>query len=64
MEKVVRFKDPSTAMIQFPFYDPNDLPYVIGDNLKIYDTKNRDSAGILHCMECSGADLRTLGFLR
>ena len=53
-----------TQMIQFPFYDINDLPYVIGDNLKIYDTKARDSAGILHCIDCSGADLSTLGFLR
>ncbi len=48
VEKVVRFKDPTTALIQFPFYDPQDLPYVIGDNLKLYDTKNKDSAGLLY----------------
>ncbi len=64
MEKIVRFKDATTAMIQFPFYDPEDLPYIIGDNLKLYDTKSKDSAGILDYSECNGADLRTLGFLR
>ena len=55
-EKLMRFRtDPVTQvngkinhsacqmppMIVFPFYDPWDLPYIIGEQLRIYDTRTK-----------------------
>ena len=46
-EKLLRFKDINSSMILFPFYDPWDLPYIIGDQTKIYDTRNKMCVGSL-----------------
>ncbi|CDW89963.1 UNKNOWN [Stylonychia lemnae] len=44
-----RYLDPNDLanMIIFPFYDPWDLPYIIGEQLKLYDTKTKQHIGQL-----------------
>ena len=52
LDKLFRyFKDSSTKLIPFPFYDSEDLPYLIGDHTKIYDTRLRDQVANLEGAE-------------
>ena len=39
LDKLLRFKDMNNEMMPFPFYDGFNLPFIIGDYNKIYDTK-------------------------
>eukprot|EP00347_Sterkiella_histriomuscorum_P020395 403337967 len=50
-------------MIVFPFFDPWDIPYILGDQLKIYDLKSRQQIGILEGIE-NPEDLNCLGFIK
>jgi len=62
LEKLFKFKDATSKLIPFPFYDSVDLPYLVGDHSKIYDTRVREEVG-----ELEGSDsfsLCMLGFLR
>ena len=60
-DKLFKFKDVNSSMVLFPFYDPWDLPYMIGDDTKIYDTRNKTCVGEVEGME---SGVKTLGFMR
>ena len=62
IETLFRFKDPTSKLIPCPFFDSVDLPYLIGDHSRIYDTRIRDEVGVLEGSD--SFNLYMLGFLK